>query len=232
MAEIRHANVLYLNNIKELGGTESFVYYFAKKYHYLDICVVAKQIVLSQRRRLEQFCPVYQHKNEDIYCDSMFINSDTTILPFVKQGKVFMTIHADFTMPKQTRLAPNFHDKRIYKYLGITKFICESHKKMFDADLTLCYNPFVPEKKEKRLVLVTASRLSAIKGGARMKALAKELDNQGINYVWYVFTNDDDTFHLPNMIFLKPRLDVYKWIQEADFLVQLSDTERLQLFDC
>ena len=49
----------------------------------------------------------------------------------------------------------------------------------------------------------------------------------GINYVWYVFTSDEDHIHSPNVIFMKERLDVYKWIQEADYLVQLSDTEGL-----
>ena len=47
----------------------------------------------------------------------------------------------------------------------------------------------------------------------------------GVNYVWFVFTNEQDSIHSPNVIFLPPRLDVYKWIQECDALVQLSDTE-------
>ena len=58
-----------------------------------------------------------------------------------------------------------------------------------------------------------------------MKALAEELDRQCINYVWYVFTSDKDHINSPNVIFLPERLDAYKWIQDADALVQLSDTE-------
>lgn len=53
-----------------------------------------------------------------------------------------------------------------------------------------------------------------------MKAFAEALDLAGINYVWYVFTDDADCIHSNNVIFLKPRLDVYKWIQEADYLFQ------------
>ena len=60
-----------------------------------------------------------------------------------------------------------------------------------------------------------------------MKALAERLDFEKVNYVWSVFTNDEDIIHSPNVIFLQPRLDVYKWIQEADYLVQLSDTEAM-----
>lgn len=58
-----------------------------------------------------------------------------------------------------------------------------------------------------------------------MKALAEELDIAGVPYIWYVFTSDSDCIHSKNVIFLPERLDVYKWIQECDALVQLSDTE-------
>lgn len=40
-----------------------------------------------------------------------------------------------------------------------------------------------------------------------------------------MFTSDPDCIHSPNVIFLPQRLDVYKFIQDCDALVQLSDTE-------
>lgn len=40
-----------------------------------------------------------------------------------------------------------------------------------------------------------------------------------------MFTNEHDIIQSPNVVFLQERLDVYKWIQEADYVVQLSDTE-------
>lgn len=58
-----------------------------------------------------------------------------------------------------------------------------------------------------------------------MKKLANALDNANIEYVWYIFTNDDKAINNPNIIYMKPRLDVYKWLAHADYLVQLSDTE-------
>ena len=108
---------------------------------------------------------------------------------------------------------------------GITQYICDTLKNNFGVDAELCYNPLAIEPKQKRITLISATRLSAIKGGKRMKALAEALDLAGINYVWYVFTNDNDCINSNNVIFLQPRLDVNKWIAEADYLVQLSDTE-------
>ena len=58
-----------------------------------------------------------------------------------------------------------------------------------------------------------------------MIQLANALDNAGIEYIWYVFTNDTDAIKNPNIIYMQPRLDCYKWLAHASFLVQLSDTE-------
>lgn len=58
-----------------------------------------------------------------------------------------------------------------------------------------------------------------------MIKLANALDNTGIEYIWYVFTNDTNAIKNPNIIYMEPRLDVYKWLSHSDYLVQLSDTE-------
>lgn len=83
--EIRHDNIIYISNISKLGGVESFAYYMAKKYRHLDICVLCKSININQLERIQQFCPVYVHHGEDIYCKTMIINYDTSILDCVKE---------------------------------------------------------------------------------------------------------------------------------------------------
>lgn len=75
------------------------------------------------------------------------------------------------------------------------------------------------------LMLVSATRLSRIKGKNRMIKLANALDRAEIDYIWYVFTDDTNAIDSPNVFYMKPRLDVYKWLAHADYLVQLSDTE-------
>lgn len=222
--EIYHDNIIYISNISKLGGVESFAYYMAKKYANLDIAVLCKSGDAKQLERIRRYCPAYVHRGEDINCKVMIINYDTSILDFVKSGKVYMVVHADYTQSCYT-VYPNFSHPKIKKVLGITQYICDSIKEKFKVDCELCYNPIIEEDDEPRLTLVSATRLSKIKGGWRMKALADALDVAGVNYVWYVFTNDQDSIHSNNVIFLQPRLDVYKWIKEADYLIQLSDTE-------
>ena len=195
-----------------------------KKYHKYDIAVVYRTCDYQQLKRITKYCKAYRFDGQDIRCKVAIINYDTSIIDHIKEGKIYMTIHADYSNPAY-KVYPKL-DERITGYIGITKHICDSFEKQFGKKCMLSYNPLTLDKK-KRLVLVSATRLSRIKGKDRMIALANMLDEMGIDYVWYVFTNDKDEIKNKNVIYMKPRLDVYKWIREADYVVQLSDTEGL-----
>ena len=58
-----------------------------------------------------------------------------------------------------------------------------------------------------------------------MIILANELTKRNIPFIWLVFTNDKNAIDNPNVIYMKPRLDIRDYIASADYLVQLSDTE-------
>lgn len=223
---IKHDNIIYISNISKLGGVESFAMYMVREYKDLDICVVCKTCDVNQMARMLRYCPVYVHRGEQLECKQMVINYDTSILDFLNKGEVTMVIHGDYTQPNY-KVYPNFKHPKITRIVAVTQTLADRMKEKFGIECECCYNPFVPEPKKRRITIVSATRLSNIKGGWRMKALAEELDLQQVNYIWYVFSNDADCIHSPNVIFLPPRLDVYKWIQEADFLCQLSDTEAM-----
>lgn len=44
-------------------------------------------------------------------------------------------------------------------------------------------------------------------------------------YLWLIFTDDTKAINNPNIIYMKPRLDIINYIANADYLVQLSDSE-------
>ena len=227
MATISHDNIIWIGVISKLGGVESFAYYMAKKYKDLDIAVMCKSGDIKQLERIRKYCPAYVHRGEKVVCKTIITNCDTSILDFIDYNvckERIMVIHADYSQSCYSQY-PKWHDKRLTRIISITKHIQEMMKNIFNIDTELCYNPLVPEEYTPRLQLVSATRLSKIKGGTRMKALAEELDLAGVDYVWKVFTSDNDCIHSPNVIFLPPRLDVYKDIRECDVLVQLSDTE-------
>lgn len=222
---IEHDNIIYVRYIGEIGGVETFAYELAKKYKDRDIAIVCKTIDKKQLKRLSKFCYVYRHTDQIMRCKVAIINYDLTILNYIEKGaKIYHTIHADYTNGFYKNKFPQ--DNRIFKYIGITNHIVEGFKQYTgNGNILLGYNPLTIDEKKPYLTLVSATRLEVIKGKNRMIELAKELDRSGIDYIWYIFTTDTSGIPSDNVIYMKPRLDVYKWIDQADYVIQLSDTE-------
>ena len=223
--DIKHDNIVYIRDFSEIGGVETFTYEMIKKYKDKDIAVVYKFAHPSQIKRVRQYCRAYQHTDQQIKCKVAIINYDTSIIDFIdKDAKIYQVIHGDYENPAYEWKPPTH--ERILQYIGVTKYICESFKRITGLEnVTYSYNPLTIEEEKPYLTLISMTRLSKIKGKERMIKLANALNNAGINYIWYVFTNDKDTINNPNVIFMKNRLDVSRWLVKSDYLVQLSDTE-------
>lgn len=114
---------------------------------------------------------------------------------------------------------------KITKYVGVSEQVCKSFKELTGQDIELIYNPIELDKPKKILKLISATRLTIEKGKDRMIKLGNLLNEAGIPYIWLIFTNDTNAINNPNIIYMKPRLDITNYMQEADFLVQLSDCE-------
>lgn len=222
---IEHDNILYIRDISPLGGVETFIWEMVKKYHKYDIAVVYKTADPKQLARLRNYCVCYEHRAQKIKCKVAIINWDTSIIDFIEEGaQIYQVIHGDYTNPVYT-WRPKTHP-RIKEYIGVTKYVAEGFIKLMGCqNTTYGYNPLTIDEDEKMLILVSATRLSPIKGKSRMQGLANALDNAGIKYIWYVFTNDKESLRSDNVVYMKPRLDVGRWISKADYVVQLSDTE-------
>ena len=222
---IEHDNIFYIRDLSEIGGVETFIWEMVKKYQLYDIAVVYKTAHKKQLERLEKYCMCYKHTNQKIKCKTAIINWDTSIIEYIEDGAdIYQTIHGDYSNPVYT-WRPLTHP-RIKKYICITKHVLKTFKELMHVDnVMLGYNPLSIDPEDKLLILVSATRLSPIKGKNRMIKLADSLTAAGINYIWYIFTNDTDAIKNDNVVYMKPRLDVGKWIAKADYVVQLSDTE-------
>ena len=218
---IEHSNIIYMPVISALGGIETYVYELVKKYRHLDIGVVCKQIDDKQRIRLARFVPVYIHKNEEIICDVAIINYDQSIIKYINdKAKIYQTIHADYTKDIY-REKPKPHP-RVTAFITITKYL--DNKLDYLGKRIMSYNPLTIEN-HSFLTIVSATRLHKNKGPQKMLQLARALDRLGIDFIWYVLTSDKYVINHPNMITLDPRLDVYKWLEIADYVCLLSDSE-------
>ncbi len=85
MNEIKCTNIIYVKDISKLGGVESFVWYMIRKYHNLDIMVLCRSIDTKQMARIQKYCPVVVHRGQKIYCKTLIINYDTSILDFLEE---------------------------------------------------------------------------------------------------------------------------------------------------
>lgn len=235
---IKHKNIVYVRDIAPIGGVETYVYELIKKYKDLDIAVVCRTIAPVQKRRLKEFCKVYEFRNEPIECDVAIINWDTTIIDYLperiwkenlKEGDprgIYQGVHADYTHPA---MGPLPQDPRIKEYLCITREQMDKFPLMTDAkNYRLCRNPLEIEDKDT-LVIVSPTRLTKQKGGELMLRLANELENQGTPFIWFVITTDEyldnAIFHNKNVIWIRNRLDVSDFLKLADWVVLPSECE-------
>lgn len=214
-------NIFYFRVINAIGGIESFFYYLAEKYQDWDITIYYEIGDPDQIKRLKQFVRVRKYNGEHIVCDKAFFNFNLDIIDNVEAKEYYQIAHGDY---KSSGIKPNISPK-ITKYLGVSKQVCTTYKEVTGFDTELVYNPIKVEKPRKVLNLLSATRLTSEKGKGRMKKLAKLLDAADIPYLWTIFTDDKDAIKNPNIVYMKPRLDITNYIANADYLVQLSDNE-------
>lgn len=218
-------NVFYVPHFNVIGGIETYMYELVKKYKDIDITVVYsdKTSDTKQLNRIRKYARViYQPflSKEKIKCKRLFIMYRCNIDLFDAE-EVIQIIHADY---KVQNLKPN-KDDRIKEYYGVSKSVAKAYEEISGEKVGVCYNPLVVEKPRRILRLISATRLTKEKGLERMKILARKLDEANIPYEWLIFTNKRDEIKNPNVVYMNPRLDIRNYIADADYLVQLSDTE-------
>jgi glycosyltransferase involved in cell wall biosynthesis len=220
-----NTNIFYWPYINCIGGVETFLYELAKKYSKdYDLTLYYCSGDKEQIRRLKQYIRVRKYQGEKIRCKKAFFGWCTDILDNIEAEEYYQMLHADY---KAQNMQP-CRDPRITAYLGVSKAVCDTFTEHFGLPAKLCYNPLTVDKPRKMLRLISATRLTKEKGGHRIAQLAQALENAGIPYTWEVFTNsaaDRAANRNPNIIFRDVRLDIRDQIANADYLVQLSDTE-------
>lgn len=220
------ANIFYIGHLQEIGGVETYLYEIAKKYGDIDITVIYKTADKKQLSRLKKKVRCVKYNNETIECEKAFFNYDISIIDNVKAKKYVEIIHADYV---EQNIVPHIHPK-IDEYYGVSEIACKSFTQLTGLKCELLRNPLtIDEEDSKRvLFLISATRLSKGKGKDRMIKLIDELTINQIPFIWLIFTTDTNAIDNPNVIYMKPRLDVRQYINAIKgkgYGVQLSDSE-------
>lgn len=217
-----HKNIFYFSYINSIGGVEAFFHYLAKKYQDEDITVYYKTADEKQLERLRKYVRCIKWNGQHIKCEKAFFNYNPDIIDYVDAKEYIQVIHADYKA--QSGLQKHVHPK-MTKYIAVSKLARDNFIEVTGKPCELCYNPIILDKPKRVLRLISATRLTAEKGRPRMIKLAQLLDEAEIPYQWLVFTNDTNGINNPNIIYMRPRLDISNYIASSDYLVQLSDCE-------
>lgn len=111
-----------------------------------------------------------KYKGEHIKCKKAFFNYNTSIIDKIEADEYIELIHADYKNQKNVRPVI---DKRITKYLGVSKQACKSFKELTGIDIELAYNPVVIDVPKKPLKLISATRLTMEKRKRQNDTISK-----------------------------------------------------------
>lgn len=224
---LRLKNVIYFPGFNKIGGVETYCYEmglkFGKEY---DITILYRKGDPEMMKRLSEVSRVIRYRPGDkIVCDVFIFGYgwEKDLFDNLEAGLIIQTFHADYIC---RHLNP-CSDQRIGKRFGVAENTTRGIREHYDwaKDIQTMYNPYTVKKPKKVLNLVSATRLTPEKGFQRMIALADALDKAGIPFHWTVYTDKPVNFPNKSVAVMESRFDILDFIADADYLVQLSDTE-------
>lgn len=237
---------IYISNYNMIGGVEKFVQNFCKRMsnHYRVTLLFDWVEDNSLLFEISEFVDVINIDKKALYHFDYFVNATAWgYSPYknIEAKKVIQVVHADFRHVISTWNFKYNKDAKTTHHICVGEIVKEAFEEAtpYKCD-AIIYNLLdnkinVPKKKKNKVLnLITCSRLSGEKGFTRMLELSNQLDKKNIDYIWNVFGNIQtpyakkivDTFkNNPKVIFRGITREAFKEINQADYLVQLSDTE-------
>lgn len=232
--------ILYHNNLLRFGGVETFVYNFAKRMSkYYDILFLYRTANTENLERIKKYVETEKYNKDKKYicdvcvCASAWGGYPETVI--AKSGRYIQMVHADYVRAKEVNFTYNKWNKTT-EHVGVSDYVCKIFKQLFPQEkITRIYN-ILDEVQETKpiLKLISATRVSKEKGYNRMLKLAKELKKANVKFRWIIFTDLDlyhqKPFNMEEIVYMQPSHNFWDYIKEADYGVQLSDTEGYSYF--
>lgn len=219
---VKYDIVMYCEKLNRVGGITSFLYYwiqsFRKEY---KILLLYDRMDEMQLHRFRKMIDVLQNSpNRPIMCDTLIINRLTDKIP--KNVSYKKTIQVCHACRQQELRIPRGRD-----YLVNVSEYAKSTWGPEAAGGIVIHN-IVHKSTEKPLMLVSATRVGAPDKGdndQRFRTLANMMNNAGIPFIWFNFSDKPLPNPPRNFINIDARVDVQGFMQMADYVVQLSTYE-------
>ena len=225
MRTLRLKNVIYFPSFNRVGGVETYCYEMGLKFGKdYDITVLYQNGDADMMKHIAEVARVIRYNPGDkIICDVFIFGWGHDILDNVDAKEYIQTFHADY-INRHLNPCPSH---KITKRFGVADNTTNGIREHYEwaKDIVTMYNPYTVKKPKTVLNLISATRLTAEKGFDRMVKLADALDEAGIPFHWAVYTDIPREFPNKSVSIMPHRLDILDFIADADYLVQLSDTE-------
>ena len=227
MRTLRLKNVIYFPGLNSVGGVETYCYEMGLKYGKdFDITVLYRNGDPDMVKHISEVARTIRYREGDkIICDVFIFGYgwESEMFDRLEAKKIIQTFHADYVC-RHLNPCPN---ERITKRFGVAENTTNGIRDHYEwaKDIETMYNPYTVKKPRKILNLISATRLTPEKGFERMVAFAEALDKANIPFHWTVYTDKPREFPNKSVAVMPHRLDILDFIADADYLVQLSDTE-------
>lgn len=228
--------ILYHTNPLQFGGIDTFDYNFCKKmsdkYNILFLYKDGNLETINRLKKLNISVERYKASKKYI-CDICILASAWGGYPetvLARTGRYIQMIHADYIRAKETGFVYEKWHKTT-EYVAVGKHVTSVFKKLYPKEKVTTIHNILDDRQETHhiLKLISATRVSKEKGYDRMLKLAQALKEHNIKFRWIIFTDlklyQQKPFDMEEIVYMNPSHDIFDYIVEADYGVQLSDTE-------
>lgn len=185
-----------------------------------------------QINRISRNCKIEKYDNtKDYECDICICATSWGGYPEnIKSTKneYWQMIHANYQEMAKKNYTYRKWEKTT-KHICVSKKVKEIFDSMYNENSIVLYN-LLDDIKTTKLNLISATRLSSEKGYNRMLKMIEMLKNQKIDFEWKIFTDlrlyQVRKVDYKEVKYLPTTFEIFEHIRNADYGVQLSDTER------
>lgn len=230
--------IVYMQHMNCIGGIETFIYNWIKRLNkYYNIQFLFRSGYMEQIRRMDKLVDAIPLIDSEEYeCDILLMACSANSIPNnIKFKRCIQMVHANYKYLKEKLHLSLKTPKEADNVVCVSNIVKEMLNEMNNEDGDVIYNILDEKQKvNKVLHLVSACRLSSEKGYDRMCTLAHMLKDNGYKFDWKIFTDlslypvkklDMEEVHYYNIT-----LDIFDYLADADYGVQLSDTEACPYF--
>lgn len=198
-----------------------------------NITVLSNKWSSKVRSQFDLMVNTNIYKDDEIFeCDTLLSSFNFKDIPSnIKYEKNYVILHCNYgEMAFDYKFNPN------YNYIAVSRLAAEGFEKVHGMECNYIEGIFdnITLPRKNILKLISCTRMLTWKGSERMYKLEDELRRNNIKYRWENYCDLDilsiDTInkHKNSSIVPLRALDhdtLLDYISEADYLVQLSDTE-------